>query len=81
MISLIAVVSVLAMVLSLFGNLLMAKKNMLVFPVWITANILWIVVNIISTFNVPMVIMYCVYILMQLYSWREWKKDKKGDSY
>ena len=56
MISLTAVVSVLAMVLSLFGNLLMAKKNMLVFPVWITANVLWIVVNIISTFNGPMVI-------------------------
>lgn len=68
-------VSTIAMVLSLFGNLLMAKKSLLVFPVWIVANVLWIAVNILGTFNAPMVIMYLVYIAIQLYSWMEWKKD------
>ena len=73
----ITAISTVAMALSLFGNLLMAKKSLLVFPVWIVANILWIAVNVLGTFNAPMVIMYLVYIAIQLYSWLEWKKDTK----
>ena len=75
--SFVFVLSTIAMAMSLLGNLLMAKKNMLVFPIWIISNMLWIVVNFIGTLNIPMVIMYVVYIIIQAYGWIEWKKDKQ----
>lgn len=72
---LISIISTIAMILSLLGNLLMAKKNILVFPVWILANTLWIVINFIDHLNIQMVLMYTVYTIIQIYSWIEWKKD------
>ena len=69
-------VSSIAMAMSLLGNLLMAKKNILVFPVWILSNGLWILVNLIGTFNGPMVVMYIVYIIIQVYAWKEWLKTE-----
>lgn len=69
------IISTAAMILSLLGNLLMTKKNMLVFPVWIVSNILWILVNFLGAFNAPMVLMYLIYIAIQSYGWLEWKKE------
>ena len=72
----VAFLSAIATILSLGGNLLMAKKKILVFPVWISSNVLWIAVNILSTFNPYMVTMYVAYTAIQAYSWREWKKGE-----
>lgn len=73
----VTVISVLATILSLAGNYLIAKKSIIVFPVWITSNVLWIIVNILSTFNPSMVAMYVIYCVMQTYSWYEWKKTEE----
>ena len=66
--------SIIAMITGLGGNLLMAKKNILVYPVWILSNILWIVVGFLTYVNVSQMLMYSVYTIMQIYGWREWKK-------
>ena len=66
--------SIIAMLTGLGGNLLMAKKNILVYPVWILSNILWIIVGFLTYVNVSQMLMYSIYTIMQLYGWREWKK-------
>ena len=66
--------SIIAMLAGLGGNLLMAKKNILVYPVWILSNILWIIVGFLTYVNVSQMLMYSVYTIMQIYGWREWKK-------
>ena len=66
--------SIIAMLTGLGGNLLMAKKNILVYPVWILSNILWIIVGFLTYVNVSQMFMYSVYTIMQIYGWREWKK-------
>ena len=66
--------SIIAMLAGLGGNLLMAKKNILVYPVWILSNILWIIVGFLTYVNVSQMFMYSVYTIMQIYGWREWKK-------
>lgn len=66
--------SIIAMLTGLGGNLLMAKKNILVYPVWILSNILWIIVGFLTYVNVSQMLMYSVYTIMQIYGWREWKK-------
>ena len=68
------VLSIIAMLSGLGGNLLMAKKNILVFPVWILSNILWIIVGFLTYVNISQMAMYAVYTVMQIYAWREWKK-------
>ena len=70
----IQILSIIAMITGLGGNLLMAKKNILVYPVWILSNILWIVVGFLTYVNVSQMLMYSVYTIMQIYGWREWKK-------
>lgn len=70
----ITLLSNIALVLSLGGNILLAKQNKLVFPVWIVANLLWIVINIISIHNTAQIVMYAVYVGTSAYSWYSWSK-------
>ena len=62
---------------SLFGQILINKRNKLAFPVWITSNLLWIVVNIIGTFNLANVIMYVVYTIFNISGYINWRKAEK----
>lgn len=75
------IISYVATALSLGGNFLIAKQNKWAFPIWIVSNILWIVVNFISTLNVAQVIMYAVYMIMNIYGMINWykRKDKKDE--
>ena len=73
------IVSTITLILSLGGQLLLSKKNKLVFPLWIISNICWIIVNIISSFNFQQVIMYIVYTIINIYSWFSWIKNNKKD--
>lgn len=66
--------------LSLFGQVLINNKKKAAFPVWIISNLLWIVVNIIGTFNTANVVMYIVYTVMNfagLYNWI--RTDKRNN--
>ena len=40
---------------------------------WMIGNVLWIVVNILGEFNLPMVIMYLVYFIINVIGFIRWK--------
>ena len=40
---------------------------------WIVGNILWIVINFIDVLNIPMVIMYVVYLIINIGGYIKWK--------
>lgn len=73
------VVSVLGALCSLFGNVLIMLKKRSGWIVWIVGNILWIVYNFLSEFNLPMVTMYIVYAIINVCGFVKWKKQDGKD--
>lgn len=71
------IVSVLGMLCSLGGNILIMFKKKSGWLIWILGNILWIVYNFISEFNLPMVLMYLVYIALNVMGFIRWLKQDK----
>lgn len=70
------------MLFSLGGNLLLIKKKKSGWLTWIIGNLLWIIVNFIGELNIPMVLMYVVYFIINVCGYIEWtKKEKEGDKY
>lgn len=70
----VTITSWIATALSLFGQILINNKKKAAFPVWITSNLLWIMVNIIGTFNLANVVMYIIYTIMNCVGLIQWKK-------
>lgn len=70
------VLSILAMLSSLGGNILIMFKKKSGWIVWILGNLLWILINFLGTLNVPMVIMYLVYIVINIMGFIEWKRKE-----
>lgn len=66
--------SVLGSVFSLGGNVLIALRKRIGWLTWIVGNILWILVNFLSEMNVPMVLMYCVYMIINVVGFVKWKE-------
>ncbi len=66
--------SILGSIFSLGGNILIALKKKSGWLAWIVGNILWIAVNIIDTMNVPMVVMYCVYMVINVIGFIKWHR-------
>lgn len=75
-ITVISLLSTIATVLSICGNVLLAKKIIWVFPIWIISNILWIGIVYVQSGNIQMITMYGVYIGTSIFSWINWKKEK-----
>lgn len=71
------IVSTVALILSLLGQFLVAKKNKAAFPIWIVSNTCWIVVNFMQIPNYQQIVMYVVYCIINAYSWYCWIKDEK----
>ena len=70
--------SVIALAFSLVGNILINVKSRSGYVVWIISNLLWIAVNYIDHLNVPQVIMYVTYIILNIWGLVRWyKEDKK----
>lgn len=67
------VLSILGAAFSLGGNILIMLKKRIGWFMWILGNIAWIAVNIIGTFNLPMVIMYVVYFIINVAGYIKWK--------
>lgn len=42
---------------------------------WIIGNFLWIAVNIVGVFNLPMVLMYIAYFIINIGGFVKWKGD------
>ena len=72
------VLSVIALAFSLAGNILINVKRRSGYVVWIISNLLWIAVNYIDHLNVPQVIMYVTYTILNIWGLVRWyKEDKK----
>lgn len=73
MITLILTLSILGTIFSLGGNILIILKKRIGWIAWIIGNLLWIAVNILGAFNLPMVIMYLVYLVVNIVGFIRWK--------
>ena len=71
----ILILSIIGTILSLGGNIFIAKKNRIGFVLWFIGNVVWIAVNIIGTVNIPMVLMYVVYMIINIVGFIKWGKD------
>lgn len=70
------VLSVLSLILSLAGNILVNYKKRYGFVVWIASNISWIVVNLVGYTNWPQIIMYVVYAALNVQGFILWSRKK-----
>ena len=68
--------SIIALVLSLVGNVLVNYKKKLGFIIWISSNVFWIVVNFLGDVNYPQVIMYIVYAALNVQGYVNWRKSE-----
>lgn len=71
----ILILSILGFIFSIGGNILIMLKKRSGWLAWIVGNFLWVAVNIIGTFNLPMVLMYIVYFVINLGGFFKWKGD------
>ena len=71
----ILILSILGSVFSLGGNVLIARKRRSGWLVWIAGNITWILVNFLGEMNVPMVLMYVAYFVINITGWQQWRKE------
>lgn len=69
--------SILGMLFSLGGNILIIFKKKSGWLAWIVGNILWIVINFIDVLNIPMVLMYVVYMIINIFGYIEWRRKEK----
>lgn len=76
-ISLLTIISVLALVFSLGGNLFINLKNKMGFVVWAISNVLWIAVNLMGEPNVPQIAMFVVYTGFNIHGLISWSKKGK----
>lgn len=66
------IISIIAAILSLTGNLMVNKKNKIGFIVWILSNVLWVYVAITSK-NYPQAIMFFLYSGLNIQGYMEWR--------
>ena len=70
----ILIISAAAALCSLGGNLFIMAKKRIGWLIWILGNILWIIENFLSEFNLPMVLMYVAYFIINLAGFIKWRK-------
>lgn len=68
--------SALGMLFSLGGNIFIIKKKKIGWLLWIVGNLCWIGVNCVGKFNLPMVVMYVVYLFINLEGYIKWHKGE-----
>ena len=73
---LLMVLSVAGSALSLLGNVFIALKKKSGWIVWILGNIAWILYNLFGDINIPMVVMYSVYFILNIIGFVNWKKKE-----
>ena len=69
--------SIIALIFSLVGNILVNFKKKLGFIIWTISNVFWIIVNFIGDMNYPQVIMYLVYAGLNVQGYVNWSKKVK----
>jgi nicotinamide riboside transporter PnuC len=76
MVIVVLLVSILGSVFSLGGNILIMLKKKSGWITWIIGNLLWILYNFLSEFNLPMVLMYLAYMIINMAGFIKWKKNE-----
>lgn len=71
----ILILSIIGTILSLGGNIFIAKKNRIGWLMWLIGNVVWIAVNFLGNPNIPMVLMYVVYMVINIVGFIKWGKD------
>ena len=69
--------SIIALILSLVGNILVNYKKKLGFIIWISSNVFWIAINFLGDVNYPQVIMYVIYAGLNVQGYINWRKGEK----
>lgn len=69
--------SIIALILSLIGNILVNYKKKLGFVIWISSNVFWIIVNFMGSVNYPQVIMYLIYAVLNVQGYINWSRKKE----
>lgn len=72
------VISTLALILSLVGNIYVNYQKRIGFVIWTLSNVVWIIVNFMSVLNIPQVVMYLVYMCLNIHGFIMW--SKKGNN-
>ena len=70
----IGIISFVALVLSLAGNALINFRKRIGFFVWIASNVAWIAVNMMGTPNWSQIVMFVVYVALNVHGWFKWGK-------
>lgn len=70
------ILSFLALATSLSGNALVNYRRRVGFIVWIVSNILWILVNLVGTTNWCQVLMFIVYMCLNIQGWIVWGRKE-----
>lgn len=65
-----------AVSLSILGIILNARKNVWCWAVWILSNIFWLAYEI-PKGEIPSIILWVVFLVMNSYGWYSWKKDEQ----
>ena len=68
------IMSFVALVLSLAGNALINFRKRIGFFVWILSNVAWIAVNMMGTPNWSQIVMFVVYVALNVHGWIKWGK-------
>ena len=71
----ILILSIIGTILSLGGNIFIAKKNRMGWLMWLIGNVVWIAVNFLGNPNIPMVLMYVVYMVINIVGFIKWGKN------
>lgn len=74
--SVLTFLSILSLVLSLTGNILVNYKQRYGFIIWIASNISWIAVNLVGETNWPQVIMFVIYAVLNVQGFIIWSRKK-----
>lgn len=73
----VGVLSFMALVSSLAGNTLVNYKVRNGFLVWIVSNVLWIAVNVVGELNVCQVLMFIVYMCLNVQGYVLWGRKEE----
>lgn len=76
--SLLGAISTVSLILSLGGNVLLNFQKKLGYVVWTVGDLSWIAVNLLSErVNVQQIIMYVVYIALNVCGFVQWSRKRK----
>ena len=67
--------SIIGTTTALLGNVLVMFKKRIGWLIWLISNAFWIAVNFFGEMNVPMVLMYVVYMVINIIGFIKWGKD------